>query len=401
MKKIHMLSDSPFMPTGYSTITREILNRLSTTYECSVSAHNFQGNPLPRGLHLRDGAPLDFEIYGAGRGPYCSDVIEDRVKKLRPDIFGVLLDSFMLYPWVLDKNFSPAKSFFYFPSDGGGGLPVGAKEVLGRFHKAVAMSKFAQQQAKEAGIDSVYIPLAVNPEQFRRLSLEEKQSVRSDMEVKTVNGTIVKGLLRGKYVVGVVARNQGRKMLDKTIEAFSLFCKDKPEALLYLHCDPDDPAAVFDIRELIRRFNVINRVIFSPIRWNENLDYYEMNRVYNVMDTFLLTTSGEGFGIPIVEAMSCEVPVVVTDYTTTRELLGEGEEAAGFAVKVAVEQTGTNTVDRAIIDARAAEEALTALYNEPDLRASQGACGRQRVLEYYTWDVVMPMWHEFLERLSP
>ena len=32
-------------------------------------------------------------------------------------------------------------------------------------------------------------------------------------------------------------------------------------------------------------------------------------------------TTGEGFGMPLAEAMSCEVPVVAVDYTTTKELL--------------------------------------------------------------------------------
>ncbi len=39
------------------------------------------------------------------------------------------------------------------------------------------------------------------------------------------------------------------------------------------------------------------------------------------MDIFLLTTSGEGFGIPTIEALACEVPCVITDFTTTYELL--------------------------------------------------------------------------------
>jgi len=42
------------------------------------------------------------------------------------------------------------------------------------------------------------------------------------------------------------------------------------------------------------------------------------------MDVFSLVTMGEGFGIPIIEAQACGVPVIVGDWTSMPELCFSG-----------------------------------------------------------------------------
>jgi glycosyltransferase involved in cell wall biosynthesis len=47
-----------------------------------------------------------------------------------------------------------------------------------------------------------------------------------------------------------------------------------------------------------------------------------LNCIYNALDFFITTTSGEGFGLTIVEAMACEVPVISLLHTSITELAG-------------------------------------------------------------------------------
>lgn len=388
------------MRTGYATISRNILNGLAKKgYECHFMAHNLPSQPLPPGLTLKDGLKFNFSIYGSGREAYCKDLIIPRIQEIQPDYFGILLDTFMLFPWIMNYNFSPAKSFFYFPSDGGGGLPSGCEQVLRTFTKSVAMSKFAQEQANKVhGLSTEYIPHAVDTKLYVPFSEEERQKCKREMIVKTVNGELVKGFLNNKFVVGTVARNQGRKMLDRTIKAFSIFCKDKPNAVLYLHLDPDDAASVFDMRLLIRRHNLENRVVFSKMKFFENFEYSEMPGLYNCFDVFLLTTSGEGWGVPTSESLACGIPAVVTDYTTTQELLVENGEC-GIPVPIICELTGSWTVERGVMDDVKCAEALDKLYYDPELRKHYGEVGRSKMQKYYSWDVVIPAWDDFLQRL--
>jgi len=400
MKKLLWLSDSPLINTGYATISRNILNDLSKDYECHFLAHNYVGQTLsPGSVVLQDGFKFNFWLHGAGRQAYQQDLIVPKIHKYQAEYFGVLLDTFMLYPWGAQMNFSPAKTFFYFPSDGGGGLPRGCESVLRNFRNGVAMSKFAQRQVKEKhNLDVAYIPHAVHQNIYYPVSAEEKRLFRKNFVVQTVSGAKVKGFLADKFVVGVVARNQSRKMLDRSLRSFAKFCKDKPEVVFFMKTDLQDAAASWDILELIRRLGIENRVVFSPVKFYENYEYSEMNQVYNVMDIFFLSTSGEGFGVPTLEAMACGVPVVVTDYTTTQELLMEHGQC-GLPVKCESEVMGSWTVDRGLMDEAHGAECLNKLYHSPEMRDKFGEVGRAKVLNHYTWDIVSGMWRSFLASL--
>ena len=388
MNKIYWLSDSALTVTGYATITTNILNYLSSKgYECIQQAHNYIGQTIPPGLTLKGGRKLDFTIMGTGREPYSKDLLMPRIKELKPNIFGVLLDSFMLYPWILNMDFAPAKTILYYPSDGEGGLPQNCEHILRKFNVSVAMSKFAQKQAFDLyGIKSEYIPHAVDEKNYFPLNDIEKISLK------------LKWGLQDKFVVGSVFRNQGRKMADRMIKAFAKFSRTHEDAVLFMHCDPFDAAAVFDLNLLIQRYKIQNRCIFSGMKFFNGFDYDKMNEVYNLMDVFFLSTSGEGFGVPTIEAMACEVPCVVTDYTTTKELLLD-DGVCGIPVPICADLTGSWTVERGIMDIDKGAEALETLYNNKELRKQYGKTGREKVLKNYVWSVVGEQWNKLIERM--
>jgi L-malate glycosyltransferase len=185
-------------------------------------------------------------------------------------------------------------------------------------------------------------------------------------------------------------------MLDRTIKSFSKFSKSHPDAMLFLHTDPYDLAAPFDMISLINRYKLNNRIIFSGMQFYHGFTYKEMNEIYNLMDIFLLTTSGEGFGIPIIEAMACEVPVVVTDYTTTKELLIDNG-ICGIPIDIYCELTGSWNVERAIMNDDLCVKSLEKLYDNPELRKQMGKIGREKVNKFYNWDIVGKQWCDLVE----
>jgi len=388
MTKIYFLSDSCLTCTGYATITSNILNYLSEKgHECIHQAHNYVGQTIPPGFKFEDGRELKFKIMGTGKMLYSQDLLVPRIRELKPDIFGVLLDSFMLYPWILNLDFAPAKSIIYFPSDGGGGLPQFCENVLKKFNVKVAMSKYAQKQVFDLyGIKAEYIPHAIDTSNYYALDEGRRK------ELKTKWG------FQDKFVVGVVSRNQGRKMLDRMIKSFAIFAKNHPDAILFMHLDPQDVSAVFDIKLLIQRHKIQNRCVFTGMKFYKGFDYKQMNEIYNLMDVFFLPTSGEGFGVPIIEAMGCEVPCIVTDYTTTQELLIENGQC-GIPVPICTDWTGSWSVERGIMDIPKAVEALETLYNDKELRKKYGKVGREKVLKYYDWKVVGPMWDNLINKM--
>ena len=382
------LSDSALTVTGYATISWNICNKLAEAgHEVHYIGHNYIGQTIPPGLKLQDGTEMKFWIHGGSPQPYAQNLIMPMIKKYNIDVFGILLDTFMTYPWLLNLDFSPAKSIFYFPSDGGGGLPLGCENILKKMNCPVAMARYGMRQCKELyNLDTKYIPHAIETSIYYPLSPEEKEKCKAKFG------------LQGKFVVGCVQRNQGRKMPDRMIKSFAMFCKDKPDAVLFLHTDPYDVAAPFDMINLINRYKINNRVIFSGMNFFNGFDYKKMNEVYNAMNIFFLTTSGEGFGIPTIEAAACGIPSVVTDYTTTQELLIEDGQC-GLPVKLASELTGSWNVERAIMDDEHGVECLNKLYYDKELREQLGKTGIEKVNKIYTWKGVGKQWCDLVEEL--
>ena len=405
---ITILSDSPFIPTGYSDQSKQLANYLTEKgHEVHFLANSYQGTTLSNAT-LDDGTKFDFKIYGSGYQAYFADKISQHLKDTKSDIFFILLDTFMLYPWFLDIDFSPAQTIFWYPSDGGGGMPVNCDQILRKVQKPIAMAQYGQKQVKDYyNIDAGHVPHGTDPNLFRRVSDVDKEILKA------------KYGLQGKFVIGVVARNQPRKFLDRTMKTMNILKDRIPNAVLFLHLDPNDPAQIFNIRGLIARYNLENRVIFSGMSALKGFPRADMNDVYNVMDCFFLSTSGEGFGIPIIEAMSAEIPVVATDYTTTPELVINNN--SGFGVKLAGVDTidmfktnlkdydslaanGTLTgsweVERAFCDINDAANKIETLYKNPELCKQLGENGRKAVLNKYSFkEHVGPLFEKIMLNL--
>ena len=391
--KICILSDSPFICTGYSNQAKLLAKYLkSKGHEIHFLANSYQGQTVDYSK-LEDGTEFDYKNYGQ-KSQYFQAEMSDMLKKIKPDIFLILLDTFMLYPWFLNVDTSPAKTMFWFPSDGGGGMPAGCENILKKVDVPIAMAEFGQNQVSDYHqVKTEHIPHGTEPDRYYKLPEKEMIELRA------------KNNLTDKFVVGCVARNQPRKMLDRMLKSFRLVANQIPSAVLFLHMDPTDPAAPWDIRSMIMKYNLENRVIFSGMSAMNAFDWGKMNEVYNLMDIFFLSTSGEGFGIPIIEAMSCEVPVVATSYTSTHELVEKNN--SGIGVKLSgVEYfdmsefnskefdklvangtlTGSWAVERGLMDINDAAKQIVKLFNNPKLREELGNNGRSAVLSKYDFN---------------
>ena len=415
-KTLTILSDSPFLNTGYSDQSKKIAKYFSEKgWIVHWLANGYVGQPI-KYAELKDGTKFNYTIWGQIGHQYFADTISTHLKETKSDILLVILDTFMLHGdpknpqngWFLNTDTSPAQVVFWYPSDGGGGMPVGCDLILKKCERAVAYSKFAQKQVKDYyNLDTPYIPLGTDPDRFYKLPDEQIIEAKKKYNVQN------------KFVVGVVARNQPRKFLDRTIKTFRLVANNIPEAVLILHLDPNDPAQAFNIGNLIRRYNLENRVLFTGMKAQRSFDWNEMNELYNAFDVFFLSTSGEGWGIPLCEAMSCQIPVVATDYTTTQEIIKDNK--CGFGAKLSGTDevdmfkensrdydtlvsngtlTGSWEVERGFCDINDACKKIVHLYNNPDLRNEFGENGRNAVLtKYDMFNVVCPAFEKLFKEM--
>ena len=53
------------------------------------------------------------------------------------------------------------------------------------------------------------------------------------------------------------------------------------------------------------------------------LNESQMGELYRACDCFVLPTRGEAFGLSLLEAMACGVPIITTRYSGHREIVSE------------------------------------------------------------------------------
>lgn len=110
-----------------------------------------------------------------------------------------------------------------------------------------------------------------------------------------------KGIFSNSFVIGTASRFAGFKRIDRLIEAFSIFCKDKPDTLLLL---TGDGVKMHELKELVKKKGIDQQVYFSG--YQENILEW-----LNKMDVCVFPSENEPFGIVALEALSLGKPVLV------------------------------------------------------------------------------------------
>jgi len=132
------------------------------------------------------------------------------------------------------------------------------------------------------------------------------------------------------YVFGCVNRNSQRKDIATLLQAFKYLKEQLAETdaqlILYLHMNPQDPFGL-RIDEACETLNLeIGKDVWLPSNFSENKGFTQdkLNELYNAFDVFVSTTTAEGWGLTITEAMACGTPVICPVHTSLTEITEEG-----------------------------------------------------------------------------
>jgi glycosyltransferase involved in cell wall biosynthesis len=376
--RVLWLSDSPLVASGFGRVTREITTRLAKVpgMEVACIGWSYDGWPYDRNR-------FPFDIYPARGTPHDPEHFERVIHDFKPDVVITLGELWML-DWLptlpVRRQF---KWIGYFPLDGGPFYPPW-EPMLKDVDELVAMSEFGRQVFQE-GLPSRRIHLihhGVDTSVFR--PLPDRERLKSHKR------------FQGKFVVGCVARNQPRKNIPALVKAFASLSSKIENLHLYLHMNPCDVG--YDIITLLRRHRLegkadVNGPDFSL---HQALEDEQLNRLYNLFDVLALPSTGEGFGLPILEGMAAGVPVVATDYSACSELLlGRGERVRILTTVAA----GTNLIEHAVIDVEALASCIEKLYRNPNLvkRYAEAGLAFARTL---TWDSLLPKWLQLISSTS-
>jgi glycosyltransferase involved in cell wall biosynthesis len=129
------------------------------------------------------------------------------------------------------------------------------------------------------------------------------------------------GLPQGVFIAGICAANIGpRKAWGEQLAAFASFRRRHKDALLLIHAARQHEEGI-DLEQLAEHLGIRDAVLFGA---HTAMDDAQMANWFRSLDVLLAATYGEGFGLPIVQAQSCGVPVIGTRCSAISEKIPPG-----------------------------------------------------------------------------
>ena len=153
--------------------------------------------------------------------------------------------------------------------------------------------------------------------------------------------------------------------IDTLINAFAITCK-KSKLSKQLRLEITGIGPDFQkMKDLAKKLNIDSQIIFHGAVPHEDIP-----QILNRLDIFVALSRFESFGVSILEASACEIPVLVSDAEGPSEVVLNG--ITGFIVPKD--------------NAEKASVRLLELITNTEMRKEMGKAGRQHVLAYYTWE---------------
>lgn len=391
-KKIRVFAycDSPTCATGFGTVSRNIFEGLYNTgrYDIDVFGINYWGDPHN----------FPYRIWPAGtnkdRDPYGRQKAVSMIPRMQFDLLFLLQDSFImdflpvLLPHMKENSSKSFRSILYFPVDSI------LKEKWGKnisdADTIVAYSEFGKQEALKVmpnHEDMKVIPHGVNTREFYPLPKHEVEAFRKEYFKSEAD----------KFIITNLNRNQQRKDVPRTIQAFKEFRKQVPESILYLHMAMQDQG--WDLPEICRQMELdITKDVIFPQNFGPNQGYPReiVNALYNASDVVVSTTLGEGFGLSWIEAMAAKVPIVMPRNTALTEFITEDK---GYLINSGSNPSlwtvipHDNEVMRPLVDVDDMVKTLVHIYNNRDEATQKAENAYKWIVNEMDWQRgIAPMW---------
>jgi len=115
-----------------------------------------------------------------------------------------------------------------------------------------------------------------------------------------------------------VGRLEKKKNTPSLVEAFSMFKESHPQAEVKLVLIGNAGFGYDEVKYIIEEYNLSRSVLMPGWVIEEDLP-----AIFSGALAFVFPTLHEGFGIPVLQAMACGVPVLISDLPVLEEIAGE------------------------------------------------------------------------------
>lgn len=234
-------------------------------------------------------------------------------------------------------------------------LAWATERSLRRARRVIAVSKFTKD-------DILHFYPKTRPDKISVIhngySSDIFRVIKDDDKIDSVLRSY--GLSRPYFLY--VGRLERKKNTPLLIEAFALYKENHPQSDEKLILIGNASYGYDEVKYAIEEFNLNNEVIMPG--WVEEAD---IPYVFNGAKAFIFPTKHEGFGIPLLEAMGCGLPVAASDLPVLREVAGDSV--------MYFDQNDKESIAKAI----------STLSQDKDLRDRLSDMGQERAKEF-SWE---------------
>lgn len=362
-RRILFCGESSFLSTGFSTYTHELLKRLHTTGKFEIAEFgSYASDDDPRIIEV------PWKFYSIQ--PHKDNHAQQNIFRSKPENqFGewrlteVLLDfkPDIIWDhrdwWMSEfQGRSPFRPYFHWaimPTVDG---EPQRRKWIDAYKKADSIYCYSNYGRNLLAKDKIQTCGLASPgadiDVFKPVVDKAEHKVKMGFEADT-------------FIIGMVARNQKRKLYGDLLDTFRLIL-DKlnnnkkhdiaNKTYLYLHTSYPDVG--YDLWRFIQNNRLSNKVLltyFCPIRQidgqkigcglvfpaffskeltfcprckaygahpphsNSYVSRENLAAIYNVFDLYVQYSICEGYGMPILEAKSCGVPILAVNYSAMED----------------------------------------------------------------------------------
>lgn len=366
-------------PTGFARVSHSLIENLTDKYDVVGLGVNYRGDPHS----------YNFPIYPAALGGkiFGEDRLVNILNNAKFDILFMLNDSWVInmYLEAIKKHVKSAlpKIVVYFPVDSTGHDPDWYRN-FDIVSKAVTYTEFGRTVVNDPKCNEdlklEVIPHGVNQEIFYKKFTNRRDAKKS---------LVGREKSPDSFIFLNANRNQPRKRLDITLEAFKQFAEGKDDVLLHMHCGVRD--AHIDVAKLSQRYDIDNKLILTNLNAGvQTVPDSALNDIYNASDVGLNTSMGEGWGLTSIEHAMTGAPQIVPSHSACAEIFMD----CGLLVPIVTNFTFDNsmTVGKLISPSTLAEK-MELLYSNRDLynRLSEKSIAKFSS-PMYSWKEISKQW---------
>jgi len=382
--RIGWFSNSPHAPSGYGQQTRLIVSRLQ---EYGHKMALFVSHGIQFGAMLIGDIPCYPSSHNPS-GDWSQHLLGPYSRHFEADITVCFLDAWVLKPELYGEGVRPVMMF---PIDTEG-IPPSTLDRIQKAWARITYSKFGYEQVKAAGLDSYFVPHGIDLQAYQPMDREaaRKHALLPD---------------DGRFIAVVVAANNDplptRKGWEQIFDGWRRFkASGHPkakDALLYIHTNLNGRTNLEHLA-LSYGFNDGKAIAYcDQLQQYLGFDTEFMRATYAAADVLLCASTGEGFGLPLLEAQACGTPVIAPDWTSTGELI-----FSGMRMAKRLENRFMNNLFgfQYLADPEVIREALCAFCDAEAEWPEYRLAAREGALQYDINKIVLTHWLPVLDELK-